>query len=375
MGFGIVIGISITIYLGALILLYIEKVKNKQYQKQRAENFVKDSQRQERMANLQVAINHFKEDRDLLFSKYGNPDLELCFKSEHPLYKTNIQDFIYVFKSSDCIFAFGKTFRCGDYLHVELIDTQKVEIGGRPQFENVFRYSNVMNHHLMENYLINNETKESINITEKTEEIAKEKGLEYYTISHYSYLEINPLHIYTNGIPFRFQTPIMYNDEEKLNGLIKFFTIATDYSIHLSKERIVLLTFLDGFTDKNIFELDAFCVKTHIYIDNDELQRDLIRHAVNARALSNFESDFEISQITEARNKAIQYMNDLLHEGKRLITFIDYEYKKKFDDIKQGVDISPIVIVDGTTEPPKPSIETIEIDFRERETFRKLNQL
>ena len=167
----------------------------------------------------------------------------------------------------------------------------------------------------------------------------------------------------------------MYNDEEKLNGLIKFFTIATDYSIHLSKERIVLLTFLDGFTDKNIFELDAFCVKTHIYIDNDELQRDLIRHAVNARALSNFESDFEISQITEARNKAIQYMNDLLHEGKRLITFIDYEYKKKFDDIKQGVDISPIVIVDGTTEPPKPSIETIEIDFRERETFRKLNQL
>lgn len=374
-GFGIVIGISLTIYIGVLVFLYIDRQKTKQHSEEIAKNSVKEHQKKQRQEELQIAINQFVEERDQLFSKYGTPDFELCFNSESIFYKTNIKDFIYVFKSSDCIYAFGKTFRCGDSLNVEFIDTQKVEIGGRLQFENVFRYSNVLNHHLSWDNLIDDETKQRINITEKTNLIAKEKGLEHYIISHYSYLEISPLWVHTNGIPFRFQTPIMYNDEERLNGIIKFFTIATDYSIHLSKERIVLLTYLKGFSEKNIFELDAFCVKTHIYIDNDELQRDLIRNAVEARALSNFDSDFEIFQITEARNKALQYMDELMHKGKRLITFNEYEYKEKFDDVKQGIDISPIVIVDGTKEPAKPNIETVEVDFRVRESFKKLKHL
>ena len=312
----------------------------------------------------------------MLFSKYGIPDLALCFNSENLFYKTNIKDFIYVFKSSDCIYAFGTTFRCGHHLSVTMIDTQKVQVGGRDQFEYIFKCPNVLNHHLLGNLLINNVTREYVNITDKTEELAREKGLEYYTISHYTYLEIAPLYASVDGIPFRFQSPVMFNDEVKLNGLIKFFTLATNYSIHLSTERILLLTYLEGFTNKNIFELDDFCVKTHIYIRTDELERDLIRRAVAEKALSNFESDFEISQITEARNKALQYLNELKSEGKRLITFNDFEYKQKFDDIKQGIDVPPpIVIVDGTKEPPKPSITTIEIDFRSRDSFYKLNQL
>ena len=366
-GFGIVIGVSITIYLGVLFILYIEKLNNKQREEWMAQHRVQNDTELEKQ--LKNDNDTFKKERDLLFSKYGIPNLILCMG------KTNIKDYIFVFKETDCIYAFGKYFRCGDYLDIALVDTQKVEIGGRPQFENVFFHNGVLNHHLIGNCLINNRTKEYINIAEKTEKMAKDKGLEYYTISHYSYLEVQPLRVQQSGVPFRFRTPVIYNDEERLNGLIKFFTIATDYSIHLSKERLLLLTFLEGFSDKNIFELDDFCVKTHRYIDSDELERDLIRRAIEYNALSNFASDYEISQITEARNKALHYLADLQSQGKRLITFNDYEYKKKFDGIHTGVDISPIVIVDGHVEPLKPSVETIEIDFNTSNSFRILKEL
>ena len=366
-GFGIVIGVSLTIYLGVLFILYIEKLNNKQREEWMAQHRVHNDTELEKQ--LKNDNDTFKKERELLFSKYGIPNFVLCMG------RTNIKDYIFVFKETDCIYAFGKNFRCGDYLDVALVDIQKVEIGGRLQFENVFYLNGVLNYHLIGDCLINNRTKEYINIADKTEKMAKDKGLEYYTISHYSYLEVQPLRLQQSGIPFKFKTPVIYNDEEKLNGLIMFFTIATDYSIHLSKERILLLTFLEGFSDKNIFELDDFCVKTHRYIDSDELERDLIRKAIEYNALSNFVSDYEISQITEARNKALNYLADLQRDGKRLITFNDYEYKKKFDGIHTGADISPIVIVDGDVEPPKPSVETIEIDFNISNSFRRLKEL
>ena len=56
LGFGIVIGVSLTIYFSVLIILYIEKLRNKQREKEIAANYVKNHQNEERKKKLQSRV-------------------------------------------------------------------------------------------------------------------------------------------------------------------------------------------------------------------------------------------------------------------------------------------------------------------------------
>ena len=58
LGFGIVIGVSLTIYFSVLIILYIEKLRNKQREKEIAANYVKNHQNEERKKSYKVLLTN-----------------------------------------------------------------------------------------------------------------------------------------------------------------------------------------------------------------------------------------------------------------------------------------------------------------------------